>query len=297
MKRILLLPFALLMICSTIVQAQSEPDTIALWSKGAPEAKSDQPQDQPVLILYPAPKETATGAAVVVCPGGGYAHLAMDHEGHQIAQWLNSFGVSAYIVKYRLGSNGYRHPIPMNDGKRAIRTVRSRAAEWGLDPGRVGVLGFSAGGHLASTLGTHFDAGNARAADPIDRASSRPDFMVLLYPVISFTEDYQHAGSRQMLLGEDADPALVSSLSNETQVKEDTPPTFLVHTSEDTAVPPQNSIYFYLALIKKEVSVEMHIYEKGHHGLGMGSRGSAFSSWPERCEEWMREQGVLVSQP
>ena len=295
MKQPIAFLFASLMLSTTLLQAQTEPDTVLLWPEGAPEAKGQTPQDQPTLIRYPAPKETATGAAVVVCPGGGYSMLAMDHEGHQIAQWLNSFGVSAYIVTYRLGKNGYQHPIPMNDGKRAIRTVRTRAADWGIDPDRIGVLGFSAGGHLASTLGTHFDAGDAQATDPIDQVSSRPDFMVLLYPVITFTEDYQHSGSRKMLLGEDADPTLVASLSNETQVKDDTPPTFLVHTSEDTGVPPQNSIAFYLALHEKGVPVELHIYEKGRHGLGMGSRGSAFSSWPERCEEWMRERGVLVN--
>ena len=283
-----------LMVSATSSFAQTESDTIPLWPDGAPAAKGQAPEDQPTLIRYPAPKETATGASVVICPGGGYSILAMDHEGHQIAEWLNSFGVSAYIVTYRLGTNGYRHPVPMNDGQRAIRTVRTRAADWGIDPDRIGVLGFSAGGHLASTLGTHFDAGNAQAEDPIDQVSSRPNFMVLLYPVIIFTGDYQHAGSRKMLLGEDADPALVASLSNETQVTKDTPPTFLVHTSEDTGVLPQNSIAFYLALHEKGVPAELHIYEKGRHGLGMGDRGSAFASWPDRCEEWLRERGVLV---
>lgn len=289
-----LLTFAFFSFVTTQLLAQIEPDTLLLWPQGAPDALGNAPYDQPTLIRYPAPQEIATGAAVVVCPGGGYQMLAMDHEGHQIARWLNSFGVSAYLVTYRLGKDGYRHPVPMHDGQRALRTVRVNAAEWQIDPDRVGVLGFSAGGHLASTLGTHFDAGNAKASAPIDRVSSRPDFMILLYPVISFTEDYQHAGSRKMLLGEDADSALVASLSNETQVKADTPPTFLVHTSEDTSVPPQNSIYFYLALLEKGIPVEMHIYEKGRHGLGLGSRGSAFSSWPERCEEWMEERGLLV---
>ncbi len=289
-----LLTFAFFSFVTTQLLAQIEPDTLLLWPEGAPDALGNAPHDQPTLIRYPAPQEIATGAAVVVCPGGGYQMLAMDHEGHQIARWLNSFGVSAYIVTYRLGKDGYRHPVPMHDGQRALRTVRANAAEWQIDPGRVGVLGFSAGGHLASTLGTHFDAGNAEASDPIDRVSGRPDFMVLLYPVISFTEDCRHAGSRKMLLGEAADSALVASLSNETQVKADTPPTFLVHTSEDTSVPPQNSIYFYLALLEKGIPVEMHIYEKGRHGLGLGSRGSAFSSWPERCEEWMEERGLLV---
>ena len=289
-----LLTFAFFSFVTTQLLAQIEPDTLLLWPKGAPDALGNAPHDQPTLIRYPALQEIATGAAVVVCPGGGYQMLAMDHEGHQIARWLNSFGVSAYIVTYRLGKDGYRHPVPMHDGQRALRTVRANAKEWQIDPGRVGVLGFSAGGHLASTLGTHFDAGNAEASDPIDWVSSRPDFMVLLYPVINFTEAYQHAGSRKMLLGEEADSALVASLSNETQVKADTPPTFLVHTSEDTSVPPQNSIYFYLALHEKGIPAELHIYEKGRHGLGLGSRGSAFSSWPERCEEWMEERGLLA---
>ncbi len=279
------------------VLAQSSPDTLRLWPEGAPGATGTEEKDMPSLIRYPASASMATGAAVVVCPGGGYNMLAMDHEGHQIAQWLNSFGVSAYILTYRLGKNGYKHPIPMNDGKRAIRTVRANAEEWGIDPNRIGVLGFSAGGHMASTLGTHLDSGGADAVDPIDLQSSRPDFMVLLYPVISFTEDYQHKGSRRSLLGEDADAELVASLSNERQVKADTPPTFLVHTTEDTGVPPENSIYFYLALREKNIPAELHVFEKGRHGLGMGSRYSAFSAWPELCEAWMLERGFLVPTP
>ncbi len=273
--------------------AQTQVDTMALWADGAPQAQGNEPQDQPQLIRYPAPAETANGTSVVICPGGGYSMLAMDHEGHQVARWLNSLGVAAYIVTYRLGKNGYQHPVPMNDGKRAIRTVRAHAAEWGLDADRIGVLGFSAGGHLASTLGTHADAGDKTASDPIDQHSSRPDFMVLLYPVIIFAGDYQHEGSRYMLLGENPDPALARSLSNEKQVTKDTPPTFLVHTSEDTGVPPQNSIYFYLALHEQGVPAELHVYEKGQHGLGLGEPGTAFASWPDRCEAWMQGQGLL----
>lgn len=272
---------------------QAQVDSLLLWSQGAPGATGTEEKDKPMLIRYPAPEAIATGAAVVVCPGGGYNMLAMDHEGHQIARWLNSFGVSAYILTYRLGRNGYKHPIPMNDGKRAIRTVRANAKVWGIDPERIGVLGFSAGGHMASTLGTHFDAGQSEAADPVERNSSRPDFMVLLYPVISFTEDYQHSGSRISLLGEDADPDLVRLMSNEKQVTDDTPQAFLVHTTEDKVVPPENSIFFYLELKKRNIPAEMHIYEKGRHGLGLGAPGTAFASWPERCEEWMLERGLL----
>lgn len=290
-------PFLLLIILSLwispAVLAQQTVDTLQLWPEGAPGAMGQEEKDQPMLIRYPAPEHMATGAAVVVCPGGGYNMLAMDHEGHQIARWLNSFGVSAYILTYRLGRNGYKHPIPMNDGKRAIRTVRANAENWNIDEERIGVLGFSAGGHMASTLGTHFDAGQEGTTDPIDQVSSRPDFMVLLYPVISFTEDYQHSGSRISLLGEDADPTTVRSLSNELQVTDETPPAFLVHTTEDKAVPPENSIYFYLELKKRNIPVEMHIFEKGRHGLGMGAPGTAFSNWPKLCEEWMLERGYL----
>ncbi|MEK6477286.1 alpha/beta hydrolase [Catalinimonas sp. 4WD22] len=289
----LLLIIIFCLLVSPVVWAQQTVDTLQLWPEGAPGAMGQEEKDHPMLIRYPAPEHMASGAAVVVCPGGGYNMLAMDHEGHQIGRWLNSFGVSAYILTYRLGRNGYKHPIPMNDGKRAIRTVRANAEAWGVDEERIGVLGFSAGGHMASTLGTHFDAGQEGAADPIDQMSSRPDFMVLLYPVISFTEDYQHSGSRISLLGEDADPATVRSLSNELQVTDDTPPAFLVHTTEDQAVPPENSIYFYLELKKRGIPVEMHIFEKGRHGLGMGAPGTAFSSWPELCEEWMLERGYL----
>ncbi|MDF9799656.1 acetyl esterase/lipase [Catalinimonas alkaloidigena] len=290
-KSLLLIFFCLL--STPVIRAQEAVDSLFLWPEGAPGAMGQEEKDQPMLIRYPAPENIATGAAVVVCPGGGYNMLAMDHEGHQIARWLNSFGVSAYILTYRLGRNGYKHPIPMNDGKRAIRTVRANAADWNIDEERIGVLGFSAGGHMASTLGTHFDAGMEGASDPVDQESSRPDFMVLLYPVISFTEDYQHSGSRVSLLGEDADPATVRLLSNELQVTDDTPPAFLVHTTEDQSVPPENSIYFYLELKKRNIPVEMHIFEKGRHGLGMGAPGTAFSSWPGLCEEWMLERGYL----
>ncbi len=278
---------------SSFAFSQQTVDTLLLWPNGAPGAMGQENKDQPRLIRYPAPEHMANGAAVVVCPGGGYNALAMDHEGHQIARWLNSFGVSAYVLTYRLGGDGYKHPIPMNDGKRAIRTVRANAEAWGLDKNRIGVLGFSAGGHMASTLGTHFDAEQANTSDPIDQLSSRPDFMVLLYPVISFTEDYQHSGSRIALLGKDADPETVRLLSNELQVTDDTPPAFLVHTTEDKAVSAENSIYFYLELKKRNIPVEMHIFEKGRHGLGMGAPGTGFSIWPQLCEAWLLERGFL----
>ena len=278
-------------LCGTALAA--EPKTELLWPNGAPGAKGDTDNDKPTLTIYLPPKDKATGAAVVICPGGGYGNVAMEHEGHQVAQWLNSCGVAGFILDYRHRKKGYGHPAPLQDAQRAIRTVRANAAEWGVKPDRIGILGFSAGGHLAATAATHFDKGSADAADPIDRASCRPDFAVLIYPVISFTEWYTHKGSRKNLLGDDPDPKLVESLSNEKQVTPETPPTFLIHTSGDTGVPAENSVAFYLALRKAKVPAEMHIFLKGEHGFGLGRKGEAASAWPGLCEQWMRAIGVL----
>lgn len=290
--------FVIALAITVIVAADevSSPQPVELlWPEGAPGAKGDQEGDKPTLTIYLPAKEKANGAAVVICPGGGYGFLAMDHEGHQIAQWLNSLGVAGFIVKYRHRNSGtgYGHPAPLQDAHRAIRMVRSRAKEWSIDPNRIGVLGFSAGGHLASTTGTHFDNGRSEVQDPIERVSCRPDFMILIYPVISFTEWCTHTGSRRNLLGENPDPNMVENLSNEKQVTPRTPPTFLVHADDDTGVPPENSIYFYLALRKAKVPAEMHIYQKGGHGFGLGKKDSAASSWLMACANWMREQGLL----
>lgn len=266
-----------------------------LWPGGAPNAKGDSDGDKPTLTIYLPPKEKATGAAVVICPGGGYGFLAMDHEGHQIAQWLNSLGVAGFIVKYRHRNSGagYGHPVPLQDAQRAIRMVRSRAKEWNIDPNRIGVLGFSAGGHLASTTGTHFDKGRGDADDLVERVSCRPDFMILIYPVISLTEWYAHSGSQRNLLGDNPDKEMLESLSNDKQVTTQTPPTFLVHADDDNGVPAENSIYFYLALRKAKVPAEMHIYQKGGHGFGLGKKDSAASGWPTCCANWMKERGLL----
>jgi acetyl esterase/lipase len=268
------------------------PTPQPLWPNGAPGAKGKTDRDVPTVTVYLPPEKDATGAAVVICPGGGYGGLAMDHEGHQVARWLNSIGVAGIILKYRHAPQ-YRHPAPLLDAQRAMRYTRAHAKDWHVDPSRVGILGFSAGGHLASTVGTHFDAGKADAEDPVDRQSCRPDFMVLCYPVISFTERYTHRGSRDNLLGRDAPKELVASLSNERQVTAQTPPTFLVHTTEDTGVPPENSIAFYLALRKARVPGELHIFEKGRHGLGLGPQGSAFAAWPRLCAWWLKERKVI----
>lgn len=260
---------------------------VLLWPEGAPGALGNEPKDKPSLFIYKAPNDAATGAAVLVCPGGGYSHLAMDHEGHDIARWFNSMGITAFVLKYRLGGDDYRHPIMLNDAKRAIRMIRNNAKEYGVDPNKIGVMGFSAGGHLASTLGTHYDSGIKNANNDIDKTNSRPNFMILIYPVISLNSKFTHRGSRQFLLGPNPDASLVDSLSNETQINSMTPPTFLVHSTDDKVVPPENSIYFYLALRENNVPAEMHIYEYGGHGYGMAPDDPILHSWTDRCQDWL----------
>jgi acetyl esterase/lipase len=279
---------------SLFAQSPAAPQPARLWPQGAPGAQGTGDEDIPTLTPYLAPQGRGTGAAVVVCPGGGYGALSMDKEGDQVARWLNSVGVAAFVLKYRLGPR-YHHPIELGDAQRAIRTVRYRAADYRVLPDRVGIMGFSAGGHLASTAGTHFDAGDPAAADPIDRIASRPDFLVLVYPVISFTTPYVHRGSMRNLLGDNPDPKLVENLSNELQVTPQTPPTFLFHTNADTTVPAENSALFYMALRKAGVPAEMHIYEQGPHGVGLAATDEALSSWPARLADWLRVRGLLNS--
>ena len=275
--------------------ALAAPQTVLLWPEGAPGAKGTADGDKPSLTIYLPAEDKATGAGVVICPGGGYGALAMDHEGHQVARWLNSFGVAGFILKYRhrRSGAGYGHPAPMLDAQRALRTVRQRAKQWQVDPARIGILGFSAGGHLASTAATHFDDGASDAKDPVDRQGCHPDFAVLIYPVISFTEPFTHTGSRRNLLGDNPDKKLVEQLSNERQVTAHTPPTFLVHTYADRGVPAENSVYFYLALRKANVPAELHLYEKGGHGFGLGQNVPGTSGWPQRCQEWIQGRGLL----
>ena len=273
-----------------VISAFAAPKTENLY-KNVPLAKGTGEADTPTLTLYLANNEQATGTAIVICPGGGYGNLAMSHEGHQVAQWLNSVGVSAFILKYRHGPV-YNHPVPLLDAQRAIRTVRARAEEFNIYPDRIGILGFSAGGHLASTAGTHFDSGKPNG-DDIDKVSSRPDFMVLVYPVITMDDKYTHQGSKRNLLGENPDEKLVKLLSNETQVTENTPPTFLILTDEDKTVPSPNGVEFYLALHKAGVPAEMHIYEKGPHGFGLAPFDPVLSQWPNVCVTWLKGRGFL----
>ncbi len=273
--------------------ARADEKTELLWPNGAPGAKGTADADKPLLHVWLPPADKAVGTGIVITPGGGYGGLAMGHEGADVAKWLNSLGVAAFVLQYRHRGTGYGHPAPLDDAQRALRTVRARAEEFKVDPNRVGVLGFSAGGHLASTLDTHFDKGQPTAEDPIARVSCRPDFAILIYPVISLSGPYAHGGSRSNLLGPEPDPKLVENLSNDTQVTAETPPTFLVGSGEDTAVPPENCVMFYMALRKAGVAAEMHLYQKGPHGKGLAPDVPGMRNWPAACAEWLKANGWL----
>jgi acetyl esterase/lipase len=270
----------------------AEPQLIRLWPKAAPGALGEEDRDLPALTAYSAVNPRTSGTAVIVAPGGSYHALATNHEGRQVANWLNALGITAFVLRYRLGPR-YRHPVELGDAQRAIRLVRSRAQEFGILPDRVGMMGFSAGGHLASTTGTHFDTGDPTAPDPVDRVGCRPDFLILAYPVISFTAPYTHQGSEENLLGANADTKLREELSNELHVTAQTPPTFLFSTSTDTVVPPENTVAFYLALRKAGVPAEMHVFERGPHGVGLALGDPALREWPTLLANWLRARGLL----
>lgn len=265
---------------------------VVLWPNGAPNAIGKEDVDIPTLTPYWPDQQVATGTAVVVCPGGSYTHLAMDHEGQQVALWFNKLGVPAFVLRYRLGPR-YHHPTMMWDVQRAIRYVRAHAPDFQLQADHIGVMGFSAGGHLASTAGTHFDTATADAPDPIDRVDDRPDFMILGYPVMSMIEPFTHKGSRDNLLGPNPDPKLLELMSNERQVTNRTPPTFIFHTDDDATVPIENSVVFFLALKKAGVPAEMHIYQHGKHGVGLAPADPVLSTWPPRLADWLRVRGLI----
>ncbi|MFT4177101.1 MAG: alpha/beta hydrolase [Luteolibacter sp.] len=270
--------------------------TFPIWPDGkVPESRGTDPaKDIPTLTPYWPAADKATGAAMIVCPGGGYGKLA-DHEGRDYALWLAERGIAGFVLKYRLGSHGYRHPAMMLDAQRAIRHIRSHAAEWNLDPGKIGIMGSSAGGHLASTALTNFDAGNPSSADEIERVSSRPDLGVLCYPVITMGE-FTHKGSKRNLLGESPSADLVKLLSNELQVTPRTPPCFIWHTRDDQGVPVRNALDFAEALLKNQVPYELYIPEKGKHGLGLGIRNyqpgvtdpSQLLPWTVVLDSWLK---------
>jgi acetyl esterase/lipase len=278
--------------------AAADPQPEPLWPGEAPFSVGGPAVNRPTLTAYLPPADKAVGTAVVVCPGGGYGMLAIDHEGKQVADWLTQRGVAAFVLRYRIAIKDKRpgplHPAPMLDVRRAIRIVRAHAKDYGVSPDRVGVWGFSAGGHLASTAATHYDSGKSDDSDLIERASCRPDFAILAYPVITLDVGTTHAGSRRNLLGENPDPELVNQMSNDKHVTKDTPPTFLFHTDEDKAVPVMNSILFYAALKKHGVPAEMHIYERGRHGVGLGTGDPVLSTWPARLEDWLKGRGLLA---
>lgn len=281
--------------CGVSLVSAAEP--IRLWEGAAPGALGEADHDIPTITPYLPSTEKASGTAIVVCPGGGYGGLA-PHEGEGYAKWLADNGVSAFVLKYRLGSKGYRHPVMLGDVSRAIRLVRSRAAEWKLDPQRVGVMGSSAGGHLASTVVTHFDAGKADAADAVEKQSSRPDFGVLCYAVISMEDGITHGGSKANLLGKDPDSKLVELLSNEKQVTKNTPPCFVWSTQEDKAVPVTNSLRFVAALQQNGVVYDFHVYQKGPHGIGLsegknGVLAGDIHPWGKDLLFWMRQNSWL----
>jgi acetyl esterase/lipase len=277
----------------TVAAASAAPRArIVLWPGGAPGAVGTEATDVPGLTPYVPETPASTGTTVIVCPGGSYRNLAMDYEGAQIAAFLNKLGVTAFVLEYRLGPR-YHHPSMLQDAQRAIRFVRAHAQEYGVRADRLGIMGFSAGGHLASTTGTHFDSGQPNAADPLDRQSSRPDFLILCYPVVTFVEAWTNKGSRDHLLGSEQHPDRLALLSNEKQVTKETPPTFLVHTDADTGVPAENSVMFYLALRRAGVPAELHIYEQGPHGVGLAPMVPGTWSWPDRLAEWLKVRGLV----
>ena len=265
-----------------------------LWPNGTPGAKDDSPRDIPTLTPFLAPADNNSGSAIVICPGGGYGGLA-SHEGATYAQFLQQHGINGFVLKYRLGSAGYRHPIMLGDAARALRTVRANAKQWKIDPDKIGIMGSSAGGHLASTLLTHFDTGNPQASDPIDRISSRPSLGVLCYPVITLGE-FTHRGSKRNLLGDKPPAELVELLSNEKQVTGNTPPTFLWHTVEDKAVPVENSLQFATALQKADVPFALHVYQKGRHGIGLADKPpfKNVHPWAKDLVFWLKAQGFIA---
>ena len=267
--------------------AEAQPEL--LWPAGAPSAIADTPADQPTLTIFRPPAELANGTAVVICPGGGYRTLMMSYEGREVAQWLNQHGIAGILLKYRV--NPYLHPAPFQDGQRALRTVRARASELGINPERIGMMGFSAGGHLASVVGTQFDAGIPSSPDPIERVSDRPDFLVLIYPVISM-DNRLNGGTTKHLLGDSPPAELIELLSSEKRVTPQTPPTFLAHAKTDQLVSFENSARFAAACQSNHVPVEYFELDHGSHGLGLG-KGADWAAWQEKCLAWLKSRGLM----
>lgn len=293
-----------------VINGFSQTVILKLWPDGIPGSKNDPSYVEKITttegrvtqcekvvtpdltVFLPAP-EKANGAAVLICPGGGYGMLAFDHEGNAIAKWFNDNGVAGIILKYRLPSDQImvnKSIGPLQDAQEAIRVIRRHAAELKINPGKIGVIGFSAGGHLASTLSTHYAE---KVYEVKDNTSARPDFSLLIYPVVSFDSAVTHMGSRNNLIGINPDEATVKHFSNELQITPDTPPAFLVHSADDPAVPVMNSIGYFKGLQKNKIPVEMHIFQKGGHGYGLAPNGGTQSSWPDLCINWMKQMGIF----
>jgi acetyl esterase/lipase len=267
--------------CDAMAAQSQDPKAELLWPNGAPGG------GEPKLTAFRAAAETSNGTGVIVCPGGSYRTLA-EYEGAPVAKWLNTFGVSGFVLEYRHSGMGFHHPAPLQDLQRAIRTVRARSEEWKIKPNRIGVLGFSAGGHLCSTAATHFDKGDPNSAEPVERVGCRPDFAILIYATTNFTDQYTHQGTRRGLLGDNPDQKLIELLSNDAHVTSETPPTFLVHSWDDDVVPVENSVLFYMALRKAKVPAEMHLFRKGGHGGSL-----KHNDWPPLAQRWMQMQELI----
>ena len=311
MKHFITLLVVVLM-ASGLAQGQKQPcaepgnkneflgiQTIRLWPGAAPEAKGKACEDTPTLTIFePAYRNEANGSAVVILPGGGYEHLAGNLEGRQIADWFTARGFSAFVLSYRLGSNGYLLPVPLLDARRAVQLVRARARDYAIDPNRIVIIGFSAGGHLAALASTQFVAGNPEAEDPIARVSSRPDYLVLGYPWIgAVSSDTSHLSYCKMFNVMDRCETLRVAYSADLFVSKETPPTFIYHTFNDGTVPVEQSLRFYEALVKAGVPAEMHIFANGPHGTGLGKGNVALDQWPSLLETWLRAQGLLTPKP
>lgn len=298
----------ILMILNISIPGFSQNQEIPLWDK-IPDAisVSDYKEEmtynkgeingiskvsQPTVTIFLADPKIANGTSVVICPGGGYSHLSINKEGYKIANWLNSLGISAFVLKYRMPSDLTMKDKtigPFQDAQEALRMVRRNAEKWKLDPNKIGIMGFSAGGHLASTLSTQF---NEKVYVPVDNTSARPDFSILMYPVISMQDGITHKGSKESLLGKNATVELIDKYSNEKHVANTTPKTFIVHATDDKSVPVENSINYYLALKKNQIPVEMHLYENGGHGFGLGTDGTN-KNWSKACEKWLQSNGFI----
>jgi acetyl esterase/lipase len=299
MKRL----FLIMTLAFSVLFSRAQNFTLKVWPEGAPDSNGITVPEEKIegvrvqnvteaeMYIYLPSKEKNTGVAVVICPGGGYIREAMDHEGYEMAKWLSERGVAGIVLKYRL-PNGHSQ-IPSEDARRAIRIVRMKAEEWGIQTGKIGIAGSSAGGHLASTAGTRFDKGNPDSADPVEKFSCRPDFMLLLYPVITMKEDFTHLGSRNNLLGTGNNLNLVREYSNEMNVTAETPPVFLVLADDDKAVPPRNSIEFYSALKSFNIPAEMHIFARGGHGFGMHKNNIPADNWPVLFLDWLKSTGFI----